>query len=359
MKNSLKYLSIILIATLLACGGEEKKEEKILRPVKFQEISLSGSGKVLSFSGTAQRNKIINLSFRNNGIITQHSLKLGQKVKKGELLAKLDNVQARLSYENAVSTLNSSESQMNTAKLSYNRVRNLYEKGSASLSDFESAKNSFRTAEESYESAKRGVEIQKDQISYGFLYAPDNGIISAVSAELGENVSPGQTIAILNAGNIMEVSLGLPESVINLVQKDMEVCINLTSLPNINFKGVVSEVSPAVDANTSTYPVQVEFTNPSEEIKSGMAATVRFNFSDDDGNHKIVVPAHAVGEDSKGQFVFLIEEKNEGTFVKKQKVNIGELKAEGFVIKSGLQNGQKIATAGLQTLLDGQEVTLQ
>ena len=360
MKHIIKIFALALAFSIYSCGSDDKKEEKVLRPVKYQEIQLSGSGKTLSFSGTARTDKIINLSFRTNGIITEHNLKIGQLVKKGEKLGKLDNVQSRLSYERAVSSLNSAESQMNTAKLAYNRMRTLYEKGSASLSDFESAKNSFRTAEESYQSAKRGVEIEEEQIRYGFLYAPDDGIISSVNAELDENVSPGQTVAVLNAGHTMEVSLGLPESVINQVKKDMEVCINLSAIPGINFKGQVTEVSPAVDSQTSTYPVRVEFIEPSKDIKSGMAANVKFSFSQEETTQEnIVVPAHAVGEDSKGRFVFLVEEKQGTAFVKKQKVTIGELTARGFIITSGLNTGQRIATAGLQTLLDGQEVALQ
>ena len=110
-------------------------------------------------------------------------IKLGQKVKKGQLIAKLDNVQSRLAYEQALTQLNSAESQMNTAKLSLNRIRSLYEKGSSSLSDFESAKNAYRTAQESYQSAQRGVDIQREQVRFGFLYAPSDGVISAVNAE--------------------------------------------------------------------------------------------------------------------------------------------------------------------------------
>ncbi len=360
MKHVIKIFFLVIVMTTYSCGSDDKKQDKLIRPVKFQEIQLTGSGKTLSFSGTARTDKIINLSFRTNGIITEHNLKIGQQVKKGELLAKLDNVQSRLSYERAVSALNSSESQMNTAKLSYNRIRTLYEKGSASLSDFEAAKNSFRTAGESYESAKRGVKIEEEQVRYGFLYAPDNGIISAVNAEIDENVSPGQTVAVLNAGNAMEVSLGLPESVINQVEEEMDVYIALAAIPGVNFKGQVTEVSPAVDASSSTYPVRVEFTDPSKDIKSGMAATVKFNFSaGDEAKQNIVIPAHAVGEDSNGRFVFVIEQINGMTIAKKQKVNIGELTAQGFVITSGLKTNQKVVTAGLQTLLDGQEVTLQ
>ena len=361
MKYFVKVLAITLLMGISwSCGEEVKKEEKFVRPVKYQEVGFLGGEKVRTFSGTAQTDKIINLSFRNNGIITEFNIKLGQIVKKGQLLARLDNVQSRLSYEQSLTDLNSAASQMNTAKLNLNRVRLLYEKGSSSLSDFEAAKNSFNTAEESHESAKRGVAIQREQIRYGYLNAPADGIIAAVSAEIDENVSIGEAVATLNAGTDMEISLGIPESVINGVRQGMDVEVDFSSIQEKKFKAKVTEVSPAVDANSATYPVRVIVTSPSEEIKSGMAANVTFDF----GNHKtgakdLVVPAHAIGEDSEGRFVFIIEGEGDHAKVSKQQVTIGALTSEGFEIKSGLSAGQKIATAGLQTLLDGQEVRLQ
>lgn len=361
MKYIVRTFAIGLFTSLLfSCGGEEKKEEKLVRPIKYQEVGYLGGEKIRTFSGTAKTDKIINLSFRSNGIITSFDIKLGQKVKKGELLATLDNVQSRLNYESAVSSMNSAESQMNTAKLSLNRIRSLFEKGSASLSDFEAAKNSFKTAQESHESAKRSVAIQQEQIRYGYLYAPEDGVIAAINAEIDENIGSGQNIATLNAGTDMEITLGIPESVINGVREGMEVNVDFASLGNKQFKAKVTEVAPAVDNNTATYPVRVTVIDPTSDIKSGMAANVTFDFGNENVNTKIlVVPTHAVGEDSNGRFVFLIEGADNVATVKKRQVTIGNLSGEGFEVTSGLSAGQKIAIAGLQTLLDGQEVKLQ
>ncbi|PID28719.1 MAG: efflux transporter periplasmic adaptor subunit [Candidatus Cloacimonadota bacterium] len=310
-----------------------------------------------SFSGSAQTEKIINLSFRNSGIITDLNIRPGQKVKKDDLLAKLDNVQARLSYEKARTQVNSSKSQMNTAKLSFDRVSSLYEKGSASLSDFENAKNSFRTSEQSYEAAKRGLDIQAEQIKFGYIYSPASGTIASVNSEVDENVSPGQVIATLNAGKTMEISLGLPESFINNISENMPVDIKFTALKEGEFKGKVKEISPSIDNNTATYPVKISVINPSNKIKSGMAANVTFLFDNNkEDNNKLFVPANAVGEDINGNFVFLLKGDKDIVTVKKKKVTIGKLTTSGFEIKEGLNKGDKIAVAGLQTLLDGQKV---
>jgi len=354
-----KVSSLFIFCFLLSCGENEVKEEVVLRPVRYSEVGYVGGDKSRSFSGTAKTEKIINLSFRSSGIVTKLDMKLGQKVRKNDLLGTLDNVSARLNYESAIESKNSSESQMNTAKLALNRVRTLYEKGSSSLSDYEDAKNSYRTAVASFESSKRSVAIQQDQIRFGYLYAPEDGVIASVSAEVDENVSPGQTIGVLNAGSAIEISLGLPESVINAVKKDMKVRVSFTAIPEENFNAVVTEVAPAVDQNTSTYPVTVMVTDRDDRIKSGMAASVNFEFVSESLDKKtMVVPANAVGEDGNGRFVFIIEESDEMTTVNKHPITIGNLTPEGFEVVSGLRIGQKIATAGLQTLLDGQEVKL-
>lgn len=361
MKRILAITIILSVCILsFSCSDKEKQTEETLRPVRYVEVGYLGGNKIRTFSGTAQTDKIINLSFRANGIITDFNMRLGQKIKGGELLGKLDNVESRLAYEQSVTQLNSAASQMNTAKLSLNRTRSLYEKGSASLSDFETAKNSYKTAQESYQSAKRGVSIQQEKIQYGYLYAPVDGIIASISAEVDENVSPGSVVATLNAGNQMEITLGIPESVINGVEENMAVTVDFSSLADQKFDGSVTEVSPSVDTNTATYPVTITVTNPSEEIKSGMAANVTFNFGEIANTEPlVVVPAMSVGEDSNGNFVFVIDGDQDGAKVKKQAVTLGELTSEGFVITSGLNAGQKIATAGLQTLLDGQSVSYQ
>ncbi len=360
----MKYKGVLILVTVLllftSCKDKTVEKAAPVRPVLYQEVGYLGGDNSRTFSGTARTEKVINLSFRSSGIITFFDLKIGQQVKKGDLLAKLDNVQARLSYESAISDQNSAASQMNTAKLSLERTRVLYEKGSLSLSEYESAKNSFKTAQASFESAQRKVGIEQEQIRFGFLNAPEDGIIAAVNAEIEENVSPGQNIAVLNAGTDMEISMGLPESIINRINRNMEVTINFPVVENTTFKGIVTEVSPSVDSNTATYPVRIVVTNPSDDIRSGMAANITFDFGTSDTTAKqLVVPPISVGEDGEGRFVFVLNEEADQTTVKKQYITVGDLSSEGFIVTNGLSLGDKIATAGLQTLLDGQQVRLQ
>ncbi|MCG8467715.1 MAG: efflux RND transporter periplasmic adaptor subunit [Gemmatimonadetes bacterium] len=354
-------LALGLGALALACGGDEVAEERPLRPVVYQSVGAAAGAAERTFNATAVSGRAVNLSFRNGGVVTRLNMVLGQDVAAGELLAELDNVAARLAYEQAVLALNGAASQMNTAELALARVRSLYEAGTASLSDYENARNAFRTAEASHESAVRSVRIQEENVSYGSIVAPVGGTIAAVDVEVDENVQAGQLVGILNAGEGLEIELGLPEAVIARASPGLEASITFPAVPGQTFEGSVTEVSPSVDPATATYPVRIALIGPSPEIRAGMAATVRLRFPVDASLvGALVVPASAVGEDDEGRFVFVVEPDGEaqGT-VRKRRVVVGRLTSEGFEIREGLTSGQNVATAGLQTLLDGQRVRLR
>ena len=200
---------------------------------------------------------------------------------------------------------------------------------------------------------KLGIKSGRSRFTLTTLTAADFPTI--------EDINAGQTVGVLNAGTEMRIALGLPESVITSVAEGMEVGLTFTAIPGTDFTGRVIEVSPSSDANTSTYPVSVVVQGASDQIRSGMAANVTFDLGEGDISGSVtMVPANAVGEDALGRFVFVLEVSDgSAARVRKQHVTIGRLTAEGFEVLEGLTAGERIATAGLQMLLDGQEVRLQ
>jgi RND family efflux transporter MFP subunit len=344
---------------MISCKSKEEQEAPPLRPVKYEVVGSTDSNMVRTFSAIAQAGDEIELSFRSSGIITELNVEVGDIVKKGELIARLDNIQANLSYQQSISNVNSALSSLNTAKTNLDRIRILFEKGSKSLKDYESAKNSYTNAEAEYDSAIKNKAIQSTQVSYGFIYASASGTIVSKNSELNENVAAGQLIGILNAGDEVNIKVGLPESVINKVTIGMKTSITFSAI-NDTIQGAVSEISPVAESSSATYPIKILIENVDKNVRPGMAANVTFNFpTEKNVNNYPIIPVKAVGEDGDGNFVFLVEagEDDQGT-VKKQYIELGELTPDGFEVLSGLNNGQKIATAGLQTLLDQQQVRL-
>ena len=324
---------------MISCGEKKTETEEVLRPIRYQTVGASSSDQVRSFSGIAKAGDEIELSFRSNGIVTEINGKAGDKVNKGDLIARLDNVQAKLAYEQAVSALSTAKSAMNTAKSALDRVKSLYEKGSNSLSDYEAAKNTFQSASDQYESAKRNKSIQQTQIDYGYIYAPKSGILADVPGGLNENATAGQVIAVLNAGDETNIEVGLPENVINKVSLGMATSIHFSAIEEKKFAGTVIEVSPITDENSASYTVKVGIDDATKEIKPGMSGHVTFHFpkENSDGPDALIIPVSSVGEDGNGNFVFLVESEDGVTgTIKKQQVSLGKLSTDGFEVLEGL-----------------------
>lgn len=362
MKNSIiKIVLLLAIVLSYQCSKKETAKEEILRPINFMSVGTGVGSQTRSFTGSAKAGNEIELSFRESGVIQQINVKKGQRVKKGDLIATLDNLEANLNFQRALTEVNSAESAMNTSKAELDRIKLLYEKGSTALKNYQNAKNSYQSTLAQYEATLRNREIQRSRLQYGVIQAPSDGIVARTTGKVNERVQTGHVFAILNAGEKMKVELEVPENVINQITVGMKAKIEFSTLDGSDFTGEVIEVSPITSDNATTYPVELEIKNPVSQIRPGMATRVTFNFSnlDSENSQKLVVPIKAVGEDGNGNFVFLIEtDDNNIGIAKKKTVEIGQITAEGFEIKSGLEKGQLIATAGLQSLLDGQKVKL-
>jgi multidrug efflux system membrane fusion protein len=398
MKNTFILLTFFFL--LSSCTEKKEEVKELIRPVRYAEVSQSGGEKTYTFSGVAQSSEETNLSFRVAGNVRTLNVKLGDRVKKGQLIATIDPSDYSIQVDQAVASekgteanvksseaqVSSSEAQVKnaemqliTARSSFQRIENLYENNSIPLSEYEQAKANFESAETQYEAAKFSLSASKagydaaktqvtsaskqtqsarNQVSYTKLVAPFNGVITAVNVEANELVAAGTSIAVLSSERKPEITVGVPEVFINKIKKGQKVSIDFSVLEGKPFNGTVEEMAYAA-GNSPTYPIIIRIGNPTKDIHPGMAANVTFQF----GNAKaksnaLVIPVKSVGENDKGNFVFLIDESDGKTVVKKQIITVGKLTSEGFEIKEGLSAGQKIAVAGLQTLLEGQEVKL-
>ncbi len=372
MKN--QFILLIAIFLLVACGGgkEEVAQQVVYRPIKFAKVTNASAHTIRSFTGIAQSEKEAKLSFRVAGTVRSLNVKLGDRVRQGQVIATIDPAdysiqadQAVASQKGAEANLKSSENQLIIARSNYQRIEKLYENNSVPLSEFEQAKSNFETAQSQYEaaltqvtSAQKQSQSARNQVKYTQLIAPFSGIISSVMIEANEIVGSGTPVAILSAITKPEVNVGIPENLITQIKKGQEVDIRFSVLPDATYQGTVQEVSYAA-GNSPTYPIIIGIDNPNETIRPGMAATVSFDLGAKDASNALVCPVKAVGSDAKGNFAFLLEQSGDGIYkVNKQSIEVGDLLANGFLVKAGLEEGDLVATAGLKSLLNGMEVKL-
>ena len=358
-KQNLKAAGVFLAAMGLWVGcGDEPQVAEPIRPVKYAEVRPASAVQSQRFAGTAKAGIEAKLSFRTGGLIESIGVKVGDQVEAGQRIATLDSRDAVLAHQRAKAALENARVQKANAQSMLIRVRQLYEANNVSLAEYEQAKNGFASATSSYESAQKSLDLQERQLGYNEIYAPVAGIVTAVHNEVNEVIQAGAPLVELSAGKDIEMEVGVPEGYIAQIQTGEPVRVRFSALPGLDFAAQVREIAYALDAS-STYPVIVQLDAPAPSIRPGMAGEVEFRFGTSGASDPLVVPVKAVGEDAKGQYVFVVEaiDKGLGT-VHRRSIRIGQLLADGFVVEEGLADQELVATAGLRSLLDGMTVRL-
>lgn len=361
MKRYLPFLAVML--TLLSCNGKEVEEAKeIIKPVKYEQLGYTGVTESHTFSGVVKAKSETNLSFKVGGSLSSLKVKLGDNVKKGTLIATVDPVDYNLQKDQALAQAKSAESQLISARSSFERVEKLYENNSVSLSEYEKAKTNLASAESQLTAAESQLNVAANQIAYTRMYAPSNGIITAINAEINEVVQAGRAIFVMSSeyDDDMEVQLGIPEKYIKDVKSGAAVKVSISTLEE-TFDGVVSEVAYSSSNTGVTYPVSILLdTKDQKTIRPDMPAEVSFVFREADEQPYLIAPLKAVASGVDGNFVFKLQATDqEGVYTaQKVLVELGHITELGYVIKNGLSLGDLVAVAGLRSLYDGRKVKL-
>jgi len=349
----------LLAGATLACG-RPAPPEAAPRLVRYEQISLSGTGRVRSFSGVAKSADEPQLSFKINGTIAELPVRVGDRVRKGDQIAELDPVDYQLSLEDAEAGLRRAQAEARNAEAAFRRTRDLYENGNASRTDYDTARAGFESARAAGVSAEKRLELARRQLDYTVLRAPAPGSIATVDVVVNENVQAGQSIVMLvTSGAGLEVEITMPESLIARVERDQDVTVRFDALPGRSFAGRVTEVGVAATGAGTTFPVTVALADADPGLRAGMAAQVDFRFRSGDPEGRLLLPPHCVGEDQEGRFVYIVEPGDGDRGVARRRaVTIGELTSSGLEVTSGVSDGDRVVTAGVRSLSDGETVRL-
>ncbi|MBN2711064.1 MAG: efflux RND transporter periplasmic adaptor subunit [Planctomycetes bacterium] len=321
----------------------EDRNESLVRPIPTAVAQPLAAVLVREFPGRVRATRRVNLAFSVNGQLKELNALEGRKVKKGEVIARLDDRDYRNSFDAA-------KASYADAKRNFDRTKVLREKKVVPEADFDSA-----TA--AYDMAKADMKIREKALEDTVLLAPFDGIIATRLVENHEHIQAKQTIVSIQDISCIEVILQVPE---RLVAHG-----GAKSLSNINvrldadggrwFKASVQEFSVQADPVTRTYELILSMDAPKDiSIFPGMTANVkaeviRHNPVKDWNASMTIVPANAVATgDDGGFYVWVIEEK-EG-HPKRAKVEVGAPRDNGIEIRSGLKAGDRVAIAGLNSL---------
>ncbi len=343
------------------CVQEEKKELKApLRSVRSMIVDQGSGIHETSFSGRLHAVRETSLSFKIAGTIRKIPVRVGDPVKKGEVIALLDPSTYALETQQAKAALDEARSELRNAGANYARVKKLYEGGNVSRSELDNARASYDSTAAAVQAAQKKLELARLNLSYTKLRAEEDCAVASVDAEEGENVAVGTQIFYTTCGRGLEVKLDIPESVIGNIKKDMPVGVTFSALQGKTYAGRVDEVGVSSVKGGTTFPVTVLMADPGAPgLKAGLSADVTFSIEnrDEGENRSVVVPPFVVGEDRMGRHVFVLKTGGNGrAVVRRQPVTVGRVLATGIEVVEGIAPGMRVVTAGVSVLRDGMEV---
>lgn len=333
-------ISLCLLVVLTSCGQREKRvetspESKAIK-IKVMQISASSGNGDLRYSGSIEPSQTIPLSFQNVGTVKDIYVEEGDFVKKGTLLASIDNKDMKNMYEIA-------RSKYMQAKDAYDRLKTVYEQGS--LTEIK-----WVEMETNLEQARSSLELAKSNLEKCDLYAPADGVIGKRNTEPGQSSISGlgAPLELVKIEKVF-VKISVPENEINKIQKGQKAGFQVAALNGKQFLGTITNVSPVADAISRTYNAKITVANPGFELKPGMVCDVSFNSNISD--NKILAPYSAVSAGADGKpFVFVITaDKNR---VMKRQITTGSYVGSMIEVTAGLANGETIVVEGKEKLSD-------
>ena len=352
--------AIMSVVVLFSMRGCQEKEFEPLRPVRTITLKPLHATSSHTFNGIARSDVAAKLAFNVNGTVKKLYIKVGQRIKKGSLIAQLDPIFFQLRVDEVTASVKQTNTKLKHAKNRYERIKKLYVNRSTSLSDMESARASYESSKASYKAMRTRLAQAKLELKYTKLYSPINGSVSNVLVRKNENVSRAMPVATIGSTKSMEVPVSIPGSLIDSIEAGQSCRVVFDAIKNKVFEGEVTEVSHASSVRTTTFPVVVRIIESSKKIHPGMASSVTFHFSNSLGKGKFVVPVHAVMQDHLGNYVYIVTEIRNGVgVIKRQNVKRGELSMEGILLTGGVRKGMRVLTAGMSRVEENQKVKVE
>jgi len=336
MRRGVFYLLCsIILSALSGCKNREVPASATDQaiPVTIQEIAFSSVDDPDYYVGTVEESVSVPLSFLTTGMVEKVYVSEGQKVKRGQLLAELNQE----SYENVYQMALSKEKQAEDA---YFRLSGVYEKGS--LPEIK-----FIEIQTALEQAKSATRIAEKSLKDCKLYAPVNGIIGKREIEPGSNVIPGNPLLTIVKIEKVYVKIPVPEKEITGNYIGQKAKIEVSALNKAIFEGQIEEIGVMANPLSHTYPVKIVVSNPEEQLKPGMVGKVFINKTGSDS--LIIIPQQAVIVNPQGEKFVYIADLTSETAVKRP-VETGALKNNGVIITKGLQTGDQVIINGYQKL---------
>lgn len=360
LKSHKKNLYIVLGAFLVLGTGYQLYNVIVPKPPVAKTVPLVrtitiGEAKLANnsiYPGAVHGRYESNLAFQVGGKINARLVNLGDNVHAGQVLMTIDPKDVRQSVEAAQAALAAAISNQKLAEENAKRYRQLYAQGATSKLALDNYNTQLDAANATLRQAQAQANASGNQLDYTQLKSDSDGIVAAITGEVGMVTAAGAVMATVVRDNEREIRISVPESALGKLKPKQEATVTFWALGNVTAKGHVRDIGSMADALTKTYRVNVAIDNLPAEVKLGMTAKV--SFADNNNANHILVPASAIYKVNNREQVWLVKDKHAVL----TDISVAKYQGNDVLVKSGLKTGDVVITAGLSKLIANQEVQL-
>ena len=334
----MKKVILGLLTILMVCSCSEKKENGVKAPtrVKTEVVSSVCDMAGQTFVGIVEEREGTAVSFTGMGVVKRMLVNEGQAVSRGQLIAEIDDTQAR-------NLLSGAEAAMNQANDALERYKLLHDNGSLPEVQWVEIQSKVAQAKSQYEVAKKNLADCR-------LTAPVSGIIGKKLVGAGETVLPSQAVVTILDISSVKVKVAIPEAEVSGITATTPSTINVEAAQKQVTGGRI-EKNVQADALTHTYEIRINVQNADRKLLPGMVASVKFDAVSQQLTEQKLVPVTAVQKRADGSlFVWTVAKDSTAH---RTTVSAGQTAGNHIAITSGIENGMRIVTEGYQKLSEG------
>lgn len=363
-------LLLLTIGLLAGCQRAVEAPAPEIRPVRAVTVAQRSPDNSVVLTGTVQAQNEINLSFRVDGRLIERLVDVGDNVRPGQLIARLDPQNEESSLQSVRAQMAGAQAQLVEARSNYERMLELVVEDAVSRAQYEQAKALLQSAEAQVRALDGQVALAQNRLGYTRLVADVAGVVTARGPEPGEVVGAGRMIAQVAREGARDAVFDVPAQIKDAASLDpksvvsagrngkaadasRDLTVALAMNPQVSAIGRVREVAPRADPVTGTFAVRVRLIDPPAAMRLGSTVTGRMRL---DGTPAIEVPATALVR-ADGKTAVWVFDKASGT-VSLRPIQVRDADATRVQVASGLQPGDVVVTAGAQALRPGQKVRL-
>ncbi len=352
-------LSLSMFFVLFACKEEVPPAIERIRAIKAIAVTERAFGINRNFPGSVEAVDKSSLSFEVSGNVRELPVKVGDTVKRGQVIATLDRRPFELNVQAAEAEVKGVQVELNNKKKNLQRLEGIskVDAGAVSQKSLDQARASYESTYNTLSYSKTLVNLALRDLKKTNLSAPFDAVIAERHVEPFQEVNRGEPIYDVFIEGAMEVVIAIPETVIGNIFLGLPAQIRFPKSPDRVYEGIVSEVSSTASA-ASTFAVKVAVKDTGGKIRPGMSAEVNLVLSSSAEETGFLIPfqAFAPGDKETASSIFVFDPKT--STVKKTQIEAQDSVDNNIVVTKGVKPGDIVAIAGVSYLRDGQKVKL-